>query len=269
VNYYPFHIGDYLSATRHLSWEEDAAFRRLLDTYYTTEKPLPLEPRAVCRLVLATTDSQREAVRVVLEEFFDRTAEGWVNRRADAEIEAMREKQAKQRAKANKRWAKPETEPGIAPAMPRHDETDAAASKTDADAMPPTPTPTPTEKHRVASQPRVAIVDLPDWLPAQAWQDWHDYRNSRKGWTAKARNLSLASLTKLRAKGHDPTAVIEQSIERGWTGLFPVNGDPDANRTRSSPAGRKLSAVEQVELAIRERREREDAGTALVAIGGG
>ena len=32
------HIGDYLSATRHLSWEEDAAFRRLLDTYYSTEK---------------------------------------------------------------------------------------------------------------------------------------------------------------------------------------------------------------------------------------
>ena len=27
MNYYPFHIGDYLSATRHLSWEEDAAYR--------------------------------------------------------------------------------------------------------------------------------------------------------------------------------------------------------------------------------------------------
>ena len=40
MNYYPFHIGDYLSATRHLSWEEDAAYRRLLDTYYTTEKPV-------------------------------------------------------------------------------------------------------------------------------------------------------------------------------------------------------------------------------------
>lgn len=70
MNYYPFHIGDYLSATRHLSWEEDAAYRRLLDTYYTNEKPLPSELRAVCRLVLATTESQREAVKTVLEEFF-------------------------------------------------------------------------------------------------------------------------------------------------------------------------------------------------------
>ena len=92
MNYYPFHIGDYLSATRHLSWEEDAAYRRLLDTYYTNEKPLPAELRAVCRLVLATTDSQREAVETVLGEFFELTPDGWINGRADAEIVAMREK---------------------------------------------------------------------------------------------------------------------------------------------------------------------------------
>lgn len=78
MNYYPFHIGDYVSATRHLSWEEDAAYRRLLDTYYTTEKPLPLETRQVCRLVLATTEAQREAVQTVLEEFFQRTEDGWI-----------------------------------------------------------------------------------------------------------------------------------------------------------------------------------------------
>lgn len=87
MNYYPFHIGDYLSATRHLSWEEDAAYRRLLDTYYTTEKPLPLDFRAVCRLVLAQTESQREAVETVLQEFFEKTENGWINRRADAEID--------------------------------------------------------------------------------------------------------------------------------------------------------------------------------------
>ena len=144
MNYYPFHIGDYLSATRHLSWEEDAAYRRLLDTYYTSEKPLPTDLRAVCRLVLATTESQREAVRVVLEEFFELTDAGWINSRADSEIEAMREKQQKQRDKANKRWHKPEAEHGNAPAMPQHKESDAAAQKGNAVAMPPTPTPTPT-----------------------------------------------------------------------------------------------------------------------------
>lgn len=92
MNYYPFHIGDYLSATRHLSWDEDAAYRRLLDTYYTTEKPLPVDLRAVCRLVVASSESQRDAVKVVVEEFFVLTADGWVNSRADEEIKSIREK---------------------------------------------------------------------------------------------------------------------------------------------------------------------------------
>jgi uncharacterized protein YdaU (DUF1376 family) len=140
VNYYPFHIGDYVSATRHLSWEEDAAFRRLLDTYYITEKPIPADHRAACRLVMAQTESQREAVRVVLEEFFTLTDDGWVNKRADVEIAAMREKQQKQRDKANKRWHAPKQEHGNATASA----SDATASESDADAMPPTPTPTPT-----------------------------------------------------------------------------------------------------------------------------
>lgn len=99
MNYYPFHIGDYLSATRHLTWTEDAAYRRLLDTYYTTEKPLPAELRAVCRLVLATTDEQREAVEVVLNEFFELTSAGWINVRADSEIDSMRVKQSAQEDK--------------------------------------------------------------------------------------------------------------------------------------------------------------------------
>jgi uncharacterized protein YdaU (DUF1376 family) len=47
--------------------------------YYLTEKPLPEEIRAMCRLVMAQTESQREAVRVVLEEFFELTEFGWVN----------------------------------------------------------------------------------------------------------------------------------------------------------------------------------------------
>ena len=94
MNYFPFHIGDYASATRHLSWDEDAAYRRLLDVYYTTEKPLPTELRAVCRLVIATTGRQREAVQIVLEEFFEPTQLGWVHHRADAEIESMRDKKS-------------------------------------------------------------------------------------------------------------------------------------------------------------------------------
>jgi len=177
MNYYPFHIGDYVSATRHLSWEEDAAYRRLLDTYYMTEKPLPAELRAVCRLVLATTESQREAVAVVLEEFFESTPEGWINTRADQEIAAMREKQHKQREKANKRWHKPEAAPGNATASP----TDAAASKADADAMPPTPTPTPnTSSLRSEVATRKRATSRPGDVEEQTWSDWLALRKAKR-----------------------------------------------------------------------------------------
>ena len=186
MNYYPFHIGDYLSATRHLSWAEDAAYRRLLDTYYTTEKALPLDLRAVCRLVLATTEEQREAVRVVLDEFFEQTADGWKNSRADAEIDAMRGKQQKQRDKAYKRWHKPEQEHGNATAMPQHAETDATASKTDADAMPPTPTPTPTPNNKEEAQAPSRKRDSsphparPEDVEPQTWGDWLVLRRAKK-----------------------------------------------------------------------------------------
>jgi hypothetical protein len=70
---------------------------------------------------------------------------------------------------------------------------------------------------------RASAPVLPEWLPADAWADWHAFRNARKGWTPKARALSLRTLTELHAAGHDPRRVIEQSIERGWTGLFPLH----------------------------------------------
>ena len=67
MNFYPFNIGDYSAATKHLSWDEDLAFRRLLDAYYTREEPIPLDRRQAYRLVMAQTDAQREAVDIVLK----------------------------------------------------------------------------------------------------------------------------------------------------------------------------------------------------------
>ena len=56
---------------------------------------------------MAQTDGQREAVALVLAEFFTMTDAGWVNKRADEEIVVMRDKQQKQRDKAIKRWHTP------------------------------------------------------------------------------------------------------------------------------------------------------------------
>ena len=174
---------------------------------------------------MATTDSQREAVQIVLGEFFVLTPEGWINKRADIEIDAMRDKQQKQRDKANKRWHKPEAEHGIAPAMPRHDETDATASKTDADAMPPTPTPTPTP----VLNTRAVGPNLPDWLPKESWAGYVEMRRKiKKPMTDRAAQLRINDLEKFKDTGQDVAAILDQSTASSWTDLYPPKEKPRA-----------------------------------------
>jgi uncharacterized protein YdaU (DUF1376 family) len=235
MNYYPFHIGDYLSATRHLSWEEDAAFRRLLDTYYTTEKPLPAELRAVCRLVLATTESQREAVEQVLKEFFELTELGWVNRRADAEIAEMQERQQIAKAKANKRWDKHRAERSNASAMPQHDENDATASKGDANAMLPTPTPTPTPTPKVINTKPPAIA-APVGVTDSVWNDFVQLRKDKK---AKLTQTAIDGIQAEAAKaGWSLESALRESCARGW-----VSFKADWVAEKASP--NKQQALEQ------------------------
>jgi uncharacterized protein YdaU (DUF1376 family) len=80
--WYKFHIGDYISHTMHLDDAEDLAYRRLLDWYYMSEKPLPLDVALVSRRIRLDDD----VVAPVLNEFFEKTTDGYVNSRADKEI---------------------------------------------------------------------------------------------------------------------------------------------------------------------------------------
>lgn len=101
---------------------------------------------------------------------------------------------------------------------------------------------------------------LPDWLPADAWQDWHNYRNAQKGWTRKARELSLRTLTELHAQGHDPRVVIELAIERGWRGLFPIkhpNGGTHATPCKPSLVERAQANAIAAEQRDRSQRHRD------------
>lgn len=84
--YYQFHVGDYLSATVHLSNEEDLAYRRLLDMYFTTEQPIPLDTQWVARRLRVAP----QVVEVVLQDFFTRTDDGYTNKRCQQEIERFK-----------------------------------------------------------------------------------------------------------------------------------------------------------------------------------
>lgn len=82
MNFYPFHIGDYISHTNHLSDAEDLAYRRMIDLYYQSEQPF-YDSLTVARRIRATV----EVVEVILHEFFDFEDDGaWHNKRIDEEI---------------------------------------------------------------------------------------------------------------------------------------------------------------------------------------
>ena len=99
MHYYQFHIGDYASHTRHLSIIEDIAYRRLLDFYYLHESPI--KTHDIARQI--GMREYEQDVLTVLDEFFLSTPEGFVNTRADKEIEHFHTKveQASRAGKAS------------------------------------------------------------------------------------------------------------------------------------------------------------------------
>ena len=84
MHYYQFNIGDFSLHTNHLTLEEEAVYRRLLDFYYDTELPIPVETQPVIRRL--RLGCYEPTVDVILHEFFVKESDGWHNLRADIEI---------------------------------------------------------------------------------------------------------------------------------------------------------------------------------------
>ncbi|MCV4290870.1 YdaU family protein [Pseudomonas capsici] len=84
MHYYKFNIKDWSRDTAHLSIEEEGIYRRLLDHYYETERPIPQETKPVIRRLRLT--GHEEAFGVVLGEFFTLESDGYHHRRCDEEI---------------------------------------------------------------------------------------------------------------------------------------------------------------------------------------
>ena len=93
MHYYEFNIPAWVLHTSHLTLEEECVYRRLLDHYYDTEKPIPEETKPVMRRLRLV--NYEDIVNQILSEFFHLEADGWHNNRADIVI-------SKYQANANK-----------------------------------------------------------------------------------------------------------------------------------------------------------------------
>jgi uncharacterized protein YdaU (DUF1376 family) len=209
VNYYPHHIGDYLRDTVHLTMVEDSAYRRMLDLYYASEKPLPIDFDYLCKLVRARENPEREAVHLVLHEFFQKCEDGWRNKRADEEIRKGRARVKAARVNG-KRGGRPKTQ---------------WVSRNNPDGSQPDNPELNSQKPKAKSQNQInkSAVALPEWLPHEAWKDWLEVRSKAKAPnTHRALTLALGELSALRDAGNDPKAVLERATVKGWKSLYPV-----------------------------------------------
>lgn len=120
--WYKFHIGDYLSHTMHLDDAEDLAYRRLLDWYYMSERPLPLDIALVARRIRLDLD----VVEPVIKEFFSMTTGGYRHIRCDSEIESynIRAEQARQAGKLGGRRKLPDDDASKPPRLPIQNRTE-------------------------------------------------------------------------------------------------------------------------------------------------
>lgn len=262
MNYYPFHIGDYASATRHLTWDEDMAYRRLIDAYYTRETPIPSELRQVYRLVMATTPEQREAVDTVLVEFFTETPDGWINNRCDEEIAAFKTKSEKASQSAQARWRN-------ANAMQTQSERNANASTEPCERIetpcegnaPKTNTKTNISTTNVVDKPHVkrASPAKPEDVSETVWAD---FLATRK---AKRSLLTETALQGIRREAEKAAMSLEDALQmictRGWQSF-----KADWARGQTHGTGRPLTAAENYvaqKNAMRGNDERTVTGTAV------
>lgn len=80
MHYYKRHLGDYARDTGHLSALEHGIYTLLLDWYYVNERPIPADK------AVRIARGNPEETRMVLEEYFELTDEGWRHHYADREI---------------------------------------------------------------------------------------------------------------------------------------------------------------------------------------
>jgi uncharacterized protein YdaU (DUF1376 family) len=210
MHYYRFSIGDYARSTRHLSNDEDLAYRRLIDMYYENEGPIPLETHWVARRIRMDT----EIVQAVLDDMFERTDDGYRQHRCDTEI-ADYQKQAERNRANGQRGGRPKTVKNQPTQNPLGYESDASGN----------PVVTLTTNHKPKTKNQEPITPpspprgfaKPDDVSEQIWNDFLAIRKSKKA------PLTESAVQGIRREAQKAGWSLEDALReccvRGWQGF--------------------------------------------------
>lgn len=97
--WFPWYAADYRTKTKHLSFCQSEAYRRLLEAYYENRGPIDADEATLFRITAAQDNVERAAVRRVATEFFKEINGMLHHDRCDEVIEKQKKTQESQSAK--------------------------------------------------------------------------------------------------------------------------------------------------------------------------
>jgi uncharacterized protein YdaU (DUF1376 family) len=219
MHFYQFNIGDYARDTAHLTDMEDLAYRRMLDLYYRTEKPLPSSVDEIARLIRMR--SHCDCIATVLQDFFERIEAGYINRRADDELRKVYGKSERARESARARWSKNNDlgegsvgSVGNANAMRTHSDGNANGM------LHITHNTIPNNTIKETVSQKLDFSSWPDMPSDRLMSDWRALRKRLKaGITQTVVNRVGKELHIAVLAGHTVDQCFEQWIYKGWRGF--------------------------------------------------
>ncbi len=202
----------------HLSEIEDLTYRRLLDWYYLHESSIPLDLNEIARQIRMRSHS--DCIATVLQEFFERTADGWIHHRANKEIEKVGDKSQKASASAKARWNKVS-------------DANALQTQSEGNATHNTLPITQDTEHKK----KATIVAPPDGVSNSVWQEFVSHRKSKK---ARVTQLVIDGIQKeATIAGWSLEDALKETIVRNWQS-FKADWVKDENLSKTGQMNQRV-----------------------------
>jgi uncharacterized protein YdaU (DUF1376 family) len=207
MHYFKFNLKDYAFATRYFDYVHHGAYLQLISLYYETEKPIPLDIDFVLKRVMASKQEEVDAVKHVLENFFVKTEDGYVQKRCDDVI-------AKYQAQCSVN-----REVGKLGGRPKANENRIGSEKKPTEN--PNHKPLTINKEPVNKEPVVVSKATPLLKPQDVeetvWRDYLKIRNAKKSPLTETALKGLLREAEKAGKSLNQALVI--CVENGWIGF--------------------------------------------------
>lgn len=234
MHYYKFNISDWHLATSHLSLEEEAVYFKLVNFYYDSERPIPLETKSVIRRL--RLGNYMDMVDSVLDEFFVPQADGWHHNRCDDEIQKYHHK-AEVNQKVGKLGGRPkkindlDNNPKITQSVSENNPQKTLTTNQE-----------PLTNNHKKTTPKVVT---PEGVSDDLWNDFLVYRKRLK---APITDRVLARLVKEANLAKMPLSeVLETIMFKGWRSFEASWATQMAQKATEMPLGTE----KQIEEAYR------------------